>query len=419
MRRILLYAGSIIVLGIAGLVSWTAFRVHASSIHSDGSSRSEWSPTAAASYLDYRESWWQDWPAAQLEKGTVCISCHTVVPYALVRPTLRQRLGETEMTPAEKRMLSSIVTRVNEWGKVKPYYNDSAHAISSRSTEAVLNAVILAKYSTEKSELNPVARLAFDNAWALQETTGENAGAWKWEDFHEAPWESTESAYQGAAMMAAAVGMMSRQDSNDPAMRDHIERLRDYLRRGYAMQPALNQLYVLWASAQMPGLLTDVQREELIQKIASLQNADGGWALSSLDKQAALKPALLGLFKHADQADGSDGCATGLAILAMEKTGIHSRDSVLQRGLAWLRTHQSQKGSWWASSMNGFRDPASDLGHFMSDAATGYATLALEGADSPAIKPDSGRSGDTFGMGTGPAFQQAARSTKRVSLRPL
>jgi squalene-hopene/tetraprenyl-beta-curcumene cyclase len=419
MRRILLYAGLIVVLGIAGLVSWTAYRVHASSIHSDGSSRSEWSPTAAASYLDYRESWWQNWPAAQLEQGTVCISCHTVVPYAFVRPILRQRLGEAEMAPAENRMLSSIVTRVDEWEKVKPYYNDSAHAVSSRSTEVVLNAVILANYSREKSELKPVAQRAFDNAWALQETTGENAGAWRWEDFHEAPWESTESGYQGAAMMASAVGMVSGQDSNDPAVRDHIERLRDYLHRGYAVQPALNQLYVLWASAQMPGLLTDVQREELIQKVASLQNADGGWSLSSLDRQAAMKPALLGLFKHADQADGSDGCATGLAILAMEKTGIASSDSVLQRGLAWLRTHQSQKGSWWASSMNGFRDPASDLGHFMNDAATGYAALALESAESSATRPASGHGGDTFGTGTGAAFQQAARSTKHVSLRPL
>jgi squalene-hopene/tetraprenyl-beta-curcumene cyclase len=398
MRRIFLFAASVVVLGATVLVFWAAFRVRASSIHSDGSNRKEWSPVAAASYLDYREAWWQNWPAAQLEQGTVCISCHTVVPYAFVRSALRRQLGETDLTPAEEKMLSSIQTRVNGWAKMRPYYSDASHAISSHSTEAVLNAVILAKYSMDRPQLEALTRRAFDNAWALQETTGQNTGAWKWQDFHEAPWESRESGYQGAAMMAVAVGMVAGQDGNDLAMRDHAERLRDYLRRAYSVQPALNQLYVLWASAEMPGLLTDVQREELIQKTVGLQNADGGWSLSSLDKQEALKPALLGFFKHADQVDGSDGCATGLVVLAIEKARVNSRDPVLQRGLAWLRTHQSQNGSWWASSMNGFRDSASGTGHFMSDAATGYAVLALETAGSQAIRADSVHKEDTFGM---------------------
>ena len=419
MRRILLYAGAIVVLGIAGLILWAAFRVRVASTHFDGANRNEWSPAAAASYLDYREAWWQNWQAAQMERGTVCISCHTVVPYAFVRPALRRQLGETAQRPAEIKMLNSIEARVNEWATVKPYYTDASHAEPSRSTEAVLNAVILATYSTEKTQLDPVARRAFDNAWALQETAGENAGAWKWQDFHEAPWESAESGYQGAAMMATAVGMVSGKYSNDLAMRDRVERLRNYLLRSYVAQPALNQLYVLWASAEMPGLLSDLQREELIQKVAGLQNADGGWSLSSLDKQEASKPGLLGLFKHSNQTDGSDGCATGLAVLVMEKTGINSRDPVLQRGLAWLRSHQSQKGSWWAASMNGFRDPASDTGHFMSDAATGYAVMALEGAESEASGPAPAHSRNTLGMGTSTAFEEAARIPKSVLQRPM
>jgi squalene-hopene/tetraprenyl-beta-curcumene cyclase len=46
----------------------------------------------------------------------------------------------------------------------------------------------------------------------------------------------------------------------------------------------------------------------------------------------------------------------------------------------WLRQHQYQDGSWWAPSLNGLRQPDSELGRFMSDAATGYAVLAMEQA---------------------------------------
>ena len=44
-----------------------------------------WNRDAATKYLDDRETWWQGWPRAQKDHGTVCISCHTVVPYAMVR----------------------------------------------------------------------------------------------------------------------------------------------------------------------------------------------------------------------------------------------------------------------------------------------------------------------------------------------
>jgi squalene-hopene/tetraprenyl-beta-curcumene cyclase len=419
MKRILLCMGAIVVLGVAGLVLWAVFRVRTSSAHADGPSRSTWSPAAAASYLDYREAWWQGWKPAQLEKGTVCISCHTVVPYAFVRPELRLRLGEAELTTYETKMLSSIETRVDEWAHMKPYYTDAAHAMPSHSTEAVLNAVILAAYGAGNKQFDPVVRRAFDNAWALQETTGENAGAWEWQNFHEAPWESSESGYQGATMMAIGVGIIGGQSSNDNATRDHVGRLRDYLVRKYATQPPMNQLYVLWASAGMSGLLSDVQRKDLIQKIADLQNADGGWSLSSLDRQEALKPAVFGMFKHADQVDGSDGCATGLAVLAMKKAGISSSYPPLQHGLEWLRTHQSEKGSWWASSMNGFRDPASEMGHFMSDAATGYAVLALEDAEDQARKPDSMHNGDAAHIGASATLQHETQVSKHVSLQPM
>jgi squalene-hopene/tetraprenyl-beta-curcumene cyclase len=416
MRRILLYVGSIVILGVAGLILWTAFRVRTPTTHSDGSYRSEWSPVSAASYLDYREAWWQSWPPAQLQHDTICISCHTVVPYAFARPELRGQLGETELTHTEKKILSSIETRVNDWSQMTPYYIDAVHAASSHSTEAVLNTVILAVYSTTNNQLDIVTRRAFDNAWALQETEGENAGAWKWQDFHEAPWESDESGYQGAAMMAIAVGMTSTQNSSDPTVRSHVERLRDYLLRNYDAQPVMSQLYVLWASEEIPGLLSDAQRKELLHKVASLQNSDGGWSLPSLNSRQNLRAEVLDLFKHADRVKDSDGCATGLAVLAIEKAGINSQDPVLQRGLAWLRKHQSQEGSWWAASLNGFSDPSSGVGRFMTDAATGYAVMALEGAKGHVAESDPAHNGDAARTGASAIFRQSALVPMCMSL---
>lgn len=380
MRRALLYAGVVIGIGICGVAIWTEMHVRASSPPASSALRSDWSPAAAATYLDSREVWWQQWPHAQRDEGTVCISCHTVLPYAQARPLLRAQLHQADLTPTESRMLADIKKRVRDWARVKPYYLDPAHAEPSRATEAVLNAVILESYEPNPASPGPETREAFDEAWALQVKTGADTGGWLWQDFHEAPWESSESAYQGAAMMALATGMAGDAYNGDPAVRESVKQLREYLQRDYAAQPILNRIYVLWASTRMPELLSAEQRSELLDQLVALQNPDGGWSLPSLDPQRDAKKSFLDFLKRANHEDVSDGCATGLTIVAMEEAGVDASDPALQRGLAWIERHQAQDGSWWAASLNGFRDPASGQGRFMSDAATGYSVFALEEA---------------------------------------
>jgi len=328
----------------------------------------------AASYLDSRELWWQAWPDAQESHGTICISCHTAVPYAFARPVLRQRLNETAMPAPEKIMLESVEKRVSHWSEMAPFYSDAdtgpGKTAQSHATEAVLNAVILASYDARQGHLRPITRTAFSNAWALQEQTGDIAGAWKWQDFHLAPWESVESGYQGAAWLMLEVGTAPDQYASDPEVRENVARLRQYLRRQYATQPLMSQLYVLWASAKVPGLLTSSEQETLLNTLESLQQPDGGWSLPSLNK-----------WKRQDdtpQPTDSDGLATSLAVLSIEESGQDPHDSALNRGLEWLEQHQEKDGKWQASSLNMQRDPKSDEALFMSDAATGYAVLALE-----------------------------------------
>jgi len=379
-KRILVYLGLFLLVLFAGMFFWTARLVDASSSPSRGAFRPEWSPAAAASYLDYREAWWQNWPDAQRDHGTICVSCHTVVPYALVRPVLSAQLGENGLTPAEHRMLNSIDTRVADWPQTTSYYTDPAHAVPSRATESVLNAFILSSYSGRSGQFAPITRRAFAEAWTLQRMTGEDVGGWQWQNFHEAPWESSESAYWGAAVMAIAVANTPEQYQDDPGVRQHITELQEYLRRTYSEQPTINQVYVIWAAAEMPGLISSSQRSRFIARIEGLQQPDGGWSLASLDGRRSRKSQLLDIFRRIDGVDGSDGCGTGLAVLGLDKAGVPVQDPVVQRGLKWLRQHQYQDGSWWAPSLNGLRKPDGELGRFLSDAATGYAVLAMEQA---------------------------------------
>jgi squalene-hopene/tetraprenyl-beta-curcumene cyclase len=360
---------------VAGVGLWKATPVRGASAASTMTPSVSWDPKAAAAYLDSREVWWQEWPRAQKDHGTICISCHTVVPYALARPALRQELSETAMTAPEKVMWESVEKRVNHWSEMAPFYSAASgpeKPEESRATEAVLNAVILASYDARQGHLRPVTRTAFDAAWALQEETGERAGAWKWQDFHLGPWEAGESAYQGAALLMVEVGSAPDKYASEAAVRVHVERLRDYLRRYYAVQPLMNQLYVLWASAKVPGLLTKDEKKVLVEKVRGLQQADGGWRLASIDRKQRLDGS--------PEAPESDGCATAVAVLALEESGLSQHDDTLSRGVDWLKQHQQNDGNWPASSLNKQRDPKSTAGLFMSDAATGYAVLALEKA---------------------------------------
>jgi hypothetical protein len=335
--------------------------------------RPTWSQEAAAHYLDSRETWWQSWDAAKRDHSTVCISCHTVLPYALSRSSLRGSLGEAAPTKQEQIMLNNVLRRVTLWNEVQPFYPSSKNsptlAADSRATESVLNTLILSTYDQQKNHLTDITRSAFDNMWALQIKSGEQAGAWNWQNFHLAPWESNESQYNGAVLSAIAVGRAPDDYQHDPKIQENLRLLRGFLRREYDQQPLLNKVYVLWASARLTGLLDEKERAALVATLASKQKSDGGWSVNDL-----------GTWKRNDdtpEETSSDGLATGLTVLALEQSGMGGASA--KRGVAWLARNQSQdEGKWSAWSLNKKRNPSSDIGHFMNDAATGFAVLALE-----------------------------------------
>jgi hypothetical protein len=291
----------------------------------------------------------------------------------MARPALQTELHESSETAPEKRLLASVETRVADWAEMVPFYSDDHDGpnktAESHATEAVMNAVVLTSFDRRAGHLRAITQTALNNAWALQLQTGEDAGGWIWQDFHLSPWESSESAYQGAALLMLEAGTAPDAFGLTPGDRAHFDQLRRYLQRNYSAQPLLNRLYLLWMSPRLPGLLTAAQREDLTTTVKALQQTDGGWKLSSLDGRDRLDKT--------SQPAESDGYATAIVVLALEENESNG-DASLRRGLEWLKGHQEEDGRWQAFSLNKARDPESNVGRFMSDAATGYAVLALE-----------------------------------------
>ncbi len=80
------------------------------------------------------------------------------------------------------------------------------------------------------------------------------------------------------------------------------------------------------------------------------------------------------------QESRSDGYATALITFSLEQAGIPRTDPCLGQGLSWLAHKQDRaEGLWPSASVNLHRDPSSNVGHFMDDAATAFAVLALTG----------------------------------------
>jgi squalene-hopene/tetraprenyl-beta-curcumene cyclase len=327
-----------------------------------------WDKKAAEAYLDARQNWWMTWPNAARDQGTFCVSCHTALPYALVRPALRG--GET-MSATEAKFVDNVTKRVRMWNEAKPFYPDKTpgdpKTAQSRGTEAIMNALVLATHDAGEGRMSDDTRTAFANMWGLQEKNG----GWSWLNFHNAPWEADDSQFYGVSLAAIAVGSAPGDYRSSPAIQENVKQLREFLSQGAAAQSPLNRVVLLWASVKLPGILTSAQQKKIVDETLAKQQEDGGWSLSTV----------VGTWKRKDGTPmdpRSDGYATGLVTYALQEAGIPRTQEQMKRGLAWLGDNQDKKeGMWMAYSLNKQRDPASDIGRFMVDAATSYAALSL------------------------------------------
>ena len=196
------------------------------------------------------------------------------------------------------------------------------------------------------------------------------------------PWEASDSKYYGAALAAIAVGTAPENYRSRPEIQAQINSLREYLNHTFTARSTINSVMLLWASTKLPGLIDTERQTHIIHEVMNQQDSDGGWGLSSTAWPS--RWSLHSIVRRRLRSDwtrqdtNSDGFATGLIIFVLEQTGVSAEDPRLKRGVAWLESHQNREdGAWPSTSLTKRRNPDSNTGHFMRDAATAYAVLAL------------------------------------------
>ncbi len=333
----------------------------------------DWDPQLAANYLDSRQQAWFAWPRAQKDPGGTCLSCHTGMPYLLARPALRKTLGESAPTSHEQGLLDGIRGRIafDSPSRFVPAIKEPS-ASQWLGVEAILAAFLLAAEDRRRGSLSKETEAAFERMWKLQILEGEARGAWHWNSLKLDPWEEPDSAFFGASLAALATGIAPANYQKRPDIRAGRDLLAAYLNTGQRAQPLHNRLILVWASMHLSGVLPVADRKAIIEDALRLQQQDGGWKIASLGPWPE--------HPGAPQSPGSNAYATGLAAFLLQQGGVPRSNPALKRALAWLRARQDPEGGFWeAPSMNKQYSPGSMQLHFMRDAATAFASMALIG----------------------------------------
>src|SRR5262249_30999741 len=254
---------------LTALAAAVGFRVGLSSqaIQHRNAAAGEWNRQAAAKYLDDRmDAWFAKGSKLRTGDGqTTCISCHTPVPYALARPALRQSMGQSAPTPQEARLIDETIRRVQTYG-VHELGNDfeEIKKLESRGTEAVLNALVLASAdaAARRPEASASTRKALDELWQTQRPDR----TWYWLQVGLEPFEGVDAYYYGAALSALAIGSVSDL-ATGVAAKSGTDKLRRYLKDNYERQNLFNRTWLLLASTRLAGVLTPLQRDQIITDI--------------------------------------------------------------------------------------------------------------------------------------------------------
>jgi squalene-hopene/tetraprenyl-beta-curcumene cyclase len=300
----------------------------------------------AAAYLDEAAT---DWT-----RERKCGACHTNYAYMLSRPALSS--GDAS---GQREVRAFFEDRVAHW-------DDSAKGAKPRfDAEVVATAAVLAlNDEASTGKLHPLTRKALDRMWTIQKPNG----AWEWLKCNWPPLEHDD--YYGATFAAVGLAATPAEYRDTPQARRGLENIRRYFRETPA--PSLHHDAMrLWAASKLDGLMTAEQKDQTIKSLLAIQRPDGGWNLASLGDWKRHDGSLN------DKTGPGDGYGTGFVVYVLRKAGLPAEHEAIRRGVAWLKTHQRESGRWFTRSLS------TDKAHYISNAGTGFAVLALRACGVP------------------------------------
>ncbi|MFP6585001.1 MAG: prenyltransferase/squalene oxidase repeat-containing protein [Candidatus Hydrogenedentota bacterium] len=294
--------------------------------------------------VDYLDNAALDW-----QQRKQCVSCHTNGLYLASVAEIGPR-GKAYESAREfsrnylKRYVVDNEPPDGDWGAVQGIVSTTALlAISDVKTAG---------------KLDPVTIKAFDYVWARQSEEG------CWEEWLKCNWPPFEvDNHFGVTLVAYALGMAPEDYTRTPKAKEGMRKLRKYL--GDHTPHNLHQrAMVLLTSTTCDGILGPDEQQEVIVELFSQQKSDGGWNLIEMggwQRSDGKKRDLV----------SSDGYATGFATYVLLKAGVRVDDHRIQKAIGWLKANQRVSGRWYT------RSPRRDGRHYISNAGTSYAVLAL------------------------------------------
>ncbi|MFO0877346.1 MAG: hypothetical protein U0840_08210 [Gemmataceae bacterium] len=216
----------------------------------------------AAVFLDQTSTEWTT--------RTKCGSCHTNVPYLMVRPALGLKPSADET--AIRRFFEQRVTHWDRGEKGdKPRWD--AEVVSTAAALAAHDA-----HSTGK--LHATTRQALDRMWTVQQ----KHGGWNWLKCKWPPMEHDD--YYGAVLAAVGVSLAPDGYARSEKAKAGLAKLRGYFQSTPA-STLHHKTWLLWASLKLDGLMSKETQQETIKALLAQQRPeeDGAcprWGLAGL-----------------------------------------------------------------------------------------------------------------------------------------
>lgn len=318
---------------------------------------SDWQAKAIV-FLDGSSKSWLASPP-KVANIDCAMSCHTTFAYTALAAAALRPAGATAQADAARTRFEARVDE-NTAGTAIPMYgkNTDTKTKESFATEAVLNATALALDDLNSGKaLSAKAKTALDRMWAQQSADG----SWAWLEFGLEPWETRND--WGTAMAGLVAASVPAGTSGAQAA--GTTKLIGYLKGRLKSMAFHDRVTTLWVSSKLTGLLTDEEKQGIVDELTAKQKEDGGFALGTWGKGDLA----------ADASKNSDGYATALATLALCTASTEGKNNAASlKSLTWLATHQQSNGSWPGQSVNSDSTRAKG---FMTDAATSYAVAAI------------------------------------------